>query len=92
MLAMLSTFVVLVSMALPLYGQAAPPQAVAHAQAAVRAEQRGDFATAVREYKSVVTLLPRNAEMQSNLGVALYFNHDLTQALKVFRTAINLNA
>ena len=30
--------------------------------------------------------------MQSNLGVALYFNHELTQALKVFRTAINLNA
>jgi len=89
---MLSTFIVLASMALPLYGQAAPPQAVAHAQAAVRAEQRGDFATAVREYESVITLLPRNAEMQSNLGVALYFNHELTQALKVFRTAINLNA
>lgn len=88
---MLSKFVILASMALPLYGQAIPPQAVSHAQAAVRAEQRGDFTTAVHEYEFVIKLLPGNAEMQSNLGVALYFDRDLSRAIKVFRQAISLN-
>ncbi|MGH9515385.1 MAG: tetratricopeptide repeat protein [Terriglobales bacterium] len=88
---MFSKFVILASMALPLCGQAVPPQALTHAQAAVRAEQRGDFATAVHEYESVVRMLPINAEMKSNLGVALYFDHDLSRAIKVFGQAISRN-
>src|ERR1043165_4406106 len=89
---MLSKMIALAGMAFPLSAQTVPAGAVARAQAAVQAEQRGDFATAVREYESVVRVLPSNAEMQSNLGVALYFNKDLTRAMEVFRRAINLNA
>ncbi|MBS1841577.1 MAG: tetratricopeptide repeat protein, partial [Acidobacteria bacterium] len=63
-----------------------------HAQAAREAQRRDDFPAAVREYEAVVRLLPQNAEMLSNLGMALYFNHDLTRAVVVLRKAASLNA
>ncbi len=63
----------------------------AHAQTARDAEQRGDFATAVREYEYLTAQLPRSAEIQSNLGVALYFDHQRERAIAVFRKAIVLN-
>lgn len=87
---MVAKLTLLASMAIPLCAQV-PDAVVQHAHTAQQAEKRNDFATAVREYSSVVSALPRNAEMQSNLGVALYFNHDLAGALKVFRSAIALN-
>ncbi|HZD46465.1 MAG TPA: tetratricopeptide repeat protein, partial [Acidobacteriaceae bacterium] len=62
-----------------------------HAQAAQAAEQRGDFSTAVHEYEYLTQELPRNAEIQSNLGVALYFDHQWERAIQVFRKATALN-
>jgi tetratricopeptide (TPR) repeat protein len=79
------------SMTLPLAAQT-PSQAMAsHAEAAQAAEKRGDFLTAAHEYEYLAHQLPRSAEMQSNLGVALYFNHQWERAIAVFQKAIALN-
>lgn len=92
-MAMLAARLVLVAgMAVPLLGQTlSQEQIAAHAQAAQDAERQNDFATAVREYQQVVKALPGNAEMLSNLGVALYFDHQLPQAIAVFRKAMTLH-
>jgi tetratricopeptide (TPR) repeat protein len=84
-------FVLAASMALPLAAQTVTPEMASHAQAAHAAEQRGDFSTAVREYEYLARQLPRSAEMQSNLGVALYFDHRWEAAIAAFRKAIALN-
>jgi len=84
-------FVLAASMALPLAAQTVTPEMASHAQAAHAAEQRGDFSTAVREYQYLARQLPRSAEMQSNLGVALYFDHRWEPAIAAFRKAITLN-
>jgi tetratricopeptide (TPR) repeat protein len=86
-----ATFVLAASMTLPSAAQTASSDMASHAQAAQAAEQRGDFSTAVREYESLTYQLPRNAEIQSNLGVALYFDHQWERAIPVFRKAIALD-
>ncbi len=91
-MAMLAKLLFLASMALPLCAQIKSEQIATHSRSAQEAEKQNDFPTAVREYQYLVHLLPASAEMQSNLGVALYFNHDLVQAIKVFRRATELNA
>jgi tetratricopeptide (TPR) repeat protein len=78
-------------MALPLMAQTTPDRMAEHAQAARQAEARNDFPTAVREYEALAKLLPRSAEVQSNLGVALYFNHDMTGSAAASQRAISLN-
>lgn len=90
-MAMLAKVVIFASIALPVSAQSIPEQIAAHAQAAQAAERQNDFQTAVRQYEYVAGQLPRNAEMRSNLGVALYFNHDLARAIKVFGKAIALD-
>lgn len=89
---MLAARLVLVAgMAVSLLGQTiSDEQIAAHAQAAQDAERKNDFATAVREFRQVVKAMPESAEMQSNLGVALYFDHQLPEAITVFRKAIAL--
>ncbi|MGH9609242.1 MAG: tetratricopeptide repeat protein, partial [Bryobacteraceae bacterium] len=82
---------VFVIMGLPLCSQTVASQIAAHAQAAQRAERQNNFSEAVRQFQYVTNKLPRNAEMQSNLGVALYFDHQLTQAIAAFHKAIALN-
>jgi len=84
-------FVLAASMTLPLAAQTVSTELASHAQAAHAAEQRGDFSTAVREYEYLARQLPRSAEMQSNLGVALYFDHRWEPAIASFRKAITLN-
>jgi tetratricopeptide (TPR) repeat protein len=84
-------FVLAASMALPLAAQTVSPDMASHAQAAREAEQRGDFLSAVHEYEYLTRQLPRSAEMQSNLGVALYFNHQWQQAIVVLRKAMTLS-
>ncbi|HEU5341000.1 tetratricopeptide repeat protein [Edaphobacter sp.] len=88
---MLAKLIILMSMALPLFGQAVSGDAAQRAQAARLAESRNDFPTAVREYEALAKLMPHNAEVQSNLGVALYFNHDMTGAAAASQRAIVLN-
>src|SRR6266403_189310 len=92
-MAMLAEYVFLASMAFVFSPstQNATNEVAQHARAAQEAERRNDFPTAVREYEKVVRLLPRNAEMQSNLGVALYFNGELTRAVSVLQKAAALN-
>lgn len=83
------------SMALPLSAQTATQAGsgdlAAHAQRAHGAEQQGDFSTAVREYEYIAHQLPPSAEIESNLGVALYFNHEWERAIAVLHKAIALN-
>ncbi|HEX3659932.1 MAG TPA: tetratricopeptide repeat protein [Acidobacteriaceae bacterium] len=88
---MLVTIAMLAGMASPLSAQAAADDAAAHAQAAQRAEQRNDFPVAVSEYRILASRFPHNAEVLSNLGVALYFNQQFPQAIDSFRKAIALN-
>jgi tetratricopeptide (TPR) repeat protein len=90
-MAMFAKLLLLASMALPLYAQIQSEQIATHARSAQEAQTRNDFPTAVREYQYLVHLLPASAEMRSNLGIALYFNHDLIQAINVFRKATELN-
>jgi tetratricopeptide (TPR) repeat protein len=85
-------FVLAASMALPMAAQTVSTGMTSHAEAAHEAEQRGDFSRAAREYEYLAHQLPRSAEMQSNLGVALYFDHQWERAIAVFRKAITLNA
>lgn len=88
---MLAKLAVLAGMALPLYAQTADEQIAAHAKAAQTAERKNDFPAAVRNYEYLARVLPYNAEVQSNLGVALYFNHELTRAIDAFAKAIRMN-
>lgn len=90
-MATFAKLVLFLSAAPLLLGQAAPAELDAHARAAQMAESRGDFKTAAREYGAIAESLPENAEVQSNLGVALYFEDDKRSALRVFRKAIALN-
>lgn len=90
-MAVIARLAIVASAALALYAQAVPDDVATHAQAAQEAERRNDFRAAVREYEYVVSKLPQSAEMQSNLGVALYFDHELMRAITVFRRAITLN-
>ena len=79
------------SMTLPVAAQTVSKEMASHARAAQQAEQRGDFSTAAHEYEYLTRQLPQNGEMQSNLGVALYFDHQWERAVEVFRKAITLN-
>ncbi|HZZ37782.1 MAG TPA: tetratricopeptide repeat protein [Acidobacteriaceae bacterium] len=88
---MLVTFALLAGMASPLSTQATADDSAAHARAAQAAEQRNDFPDAVSEYRILGSRFPHNAEVLSNLGVALYFNHQWPQAIDVFRKAVALN-
>jgi tetratricopeptide (TPR) repeat protein len=90
-MATIATLLVFATVAIAASAQGIPAGAAAHALAAQQAERRNDFPTAVHEFEQVLAVLPRSAEMQSNLGVALYFDHQLTRAIKVFRSAILLN-
>src|SRR5579862_1087758 len=56
-----------------------------HQQRAREAETREDFATAVREYRALVQAVPNNPELESNLGVALYFNHQFKETADILR-------
>lgn len=90
-MAVLAKLMIAASIVLPLQAQAVSGEVASHARAGQEAERRNDFATAVQEYSYVVAQLPRSAEMQSNLGIALYFNHELTRALPVLQKAMALN-
>jgi tetratricopeptide (TPR) repeat protein len=71
-----------------LRAQTSDEQLAQHQQRAQEAEARQDFGTAIREYRILLRAVPGNPELESNLGIALYFHHDLAQAAEVFRHAI----
>lgn len=92
-MAMLAKLVLLAGMALPLslVAQQPTPEMATHARLAQDAERRNDFPTAVHEYRLLARMLPNSAEVQSNLGVALYFDHELRPAVAAFHKAIALD-
>lgn len=89
-MAMLAKLVLFAGMAFPLLltAQQLTPEMASHARQAQEAEQRNDFSTAAHEYRLLTQMLPNSAQVQSNLGVALYFNHELRPALAAFHKAI----
>lgn len=74
-----------------LWSQSMQEEAAAHAHAAQQAEAQNDFPAAVHEYETVVKMLPGNAEMESNLGVAVYFAGDKARTLTVMQKALAEN-
>jgi tetratricopeptide (TPR) repeat protein len=91
MIVLLAEWLLFACIATHLPGQISPEQLAEHQQSAQRAEAHDDFETAIREYELLAHWLPQNSEVQSNLGVALYFHHDLAKAADVFRRAIAMN-
>jgi tetratricopeptide (TPR) repeat protein len=72
-------------------GQDQADQIAVHQRSARQAEARQDFQSAITEYELLTRLLPRNGELQSNLGVALYFHRNFEKAASACRRAIALN-
>src|SRR6478672_3416246 len=52
------------------------------------AMQRGDYATAEREYRAATVLAPGMAQILSNLGLALTLQEKFQEAEKPFRAAL----
>jgi tetratricopeptide (TPR) repeat protein len=90
-MAVLAEALALAGLAIPLLAQLSPDQLAGHQRSAQQAEAGGDFETAIREYDLLAHALPKNGAVQSNLGVALYFHHDLGKGAGVFRRAIALD-
>lgn len=80
----------ILALTMPLLGQGVPDDVSEHVHAAQVAESQDDFATAVKEYDLVARQMPGNAEMQSNLGVALYFDHQTERAIVALKKAEQL--
>lgn len=57
---------------------------------AQQAQARGDFETAAESYRKAVTLRPRIAELQANLGLMYYQTGKDQQAIAAFNEAIRL--
>jgi tetratricopeptide (TPR) repeat protein len=91
MVMLAAKFILAASMTMPLFAQTASDELASHAEAAQQAERRGDFPAAIHEYEILARQLPRNAELMSNLGVALYFDHQWERSLTVLHKAIALN-
>lgn len=79
---------VLACLSSSLWAQRSEADLALHQQRAQKAEERQDFETAIQEYKILVRAVPNNAELESNLGVALYFNKDYPDAEASLRRAI----
>jgi len=62
-----------------------------HLERARAALERHDFATAEREYRVILPMLARSAEIHSNLGVVLHLQGKYDLAEAQFRRAIELN-
>jgi len=75
----------------PVAGQDDQSRIAQHAEAAQQAQRKGDFATAIREFTILSRLLPKAAEVHSNLGVAYYFHKQRREALAAFDRALRLN-
>lgn len=71
-----------------------PPQANQQAEAdrlfgsAMQAQQRGDLATAIRDYQHLLQLNPKMADARVNLGAALAKSGRLDEAIVQYRLAL----
>jgi tetratricopeptide (TPR) repeat protein len=61
-----------------------------HFAAAQQAQRRKDYATAEKEYKSVIALAPEFAEVHMNLGLVYQLQNRYPEAMTEFRRALKL--
>lgn len=57
-------------------------------EAARQAQKEGDYAEAVAEYRAALKLMPGNAELQSNLGIAYFLRGEYSYAINCFHEAL----
>jgi tetratricopeptide (TPR) repeat protein len=62
----------------------------AHFAAAQKAQAENDYATAEREYSSVVAIVPNFAEAHMNLGLVFQLQHRLPEAMAEFSRALKI--
>jgi len=62
----------------------------AHFAAAEQAKQRGDYATAEREYRAVLVEMPGFAEVHMNLGLIYQLQDRTSEAMAEFRWALKI--
>jgi protein O-GlcNAc transferase len=75
----------------PAAAQEATNEIARHAEAAKQAQARGDFATAIQELTALARLLPERADVQSNLGLAYFFDNQPKEALVAFEKALEID-
>src|SRR5579863_3982844 len=63
----------------------------AHLQRAEAALRANDIETAVREYRAVLALDPKNAEAHTNLGIIAFSHGDCGSASTSFRDALSVD-
>jgi tetratricopeptide (TPR) repeat protein len=87
---------VLAAAAFNLTAQTAPQQPASDAEiqshfaAAQQAQRQKDYATAEKEYKSVIALAPEFAEVHMNLGLVYQLQDRYPEAMTEFRRALKL--
>ncbi len=57
---------------------------------AIEAQQRGDYQTAIREYRQLLELRPNTVEAKVNLGAALVHMGDFDAAIAMYKSALPL--
>lgn len=57
---------------------------------AIEAQQRGDYQTAIREYRQLLELRPNTVEAKVNLGAALVHVGDFDAAIAMYKSALPL--
>jgi len=57
---------------------------------AIDEQQRGDFQTAIRDYKKVLELRPKTVEAKVNLGAALVHVGDFDEAIAMYQSVLPL--
>jgi tetratricopeptide (TPR) repeat protein len=63
-----------------------------HFAAAQQAQRQSDYATAEKEYKSVIALAPEFAEVYMNLGLVYQLQNRFAEAMTEFRRALKLKS
>jgi len=76
-------FTLLLSVAL---AQAPNPDQLLNA--AIQAQQRGDYQTAIRDYRKLLELRPNMVEVKVNLGAALVHVNDFDGAIAMYQSAL----
>jgi len=55
----------------------------------IQAQQRGDFETAIRDYREFLKLRPNSFQAQVNLGAALVHEGQFDAAIALYRSALS---
>src|SRR6202047_4028916 len=69
---------------------ASDPEIQSHFSAAQQAQRQNDYATAEKEYKSVIALAPEFAEVHMNLGLVYQLQNRSDEAMTEFRRALKI--